>query len=105
MKVAETRRHPGRSGTEWNRVRAQVLATSSICWLCGKAVDFDAPPRSRWSPSVDHVLPISKMRHLPMDEQKRLALDPTLLRTAHYGHNSGRGNRKPTRPRRRSRSW
>lgn len=39
----------GRTGRPWNRIRAQVLATSTVCWLCGHegagAVDHD-PPRS-----------------------------------------------------------
>jgi 5-methylcytosine-specific restriction endonuclease McrA len=106
MKLATTRRHPGRSGAAWNRARKQVLANATVCWLCGGALDFNAPPRSRWSPSVDHVIPLSLMRHWDPEEQKRAALDPANLRAAHFGHNSARGNRKPSQPRRRtSREW
>jgi hypothetical protein len=105
MNFDKVRRHPGRSGSDWERVRAQVLASSSVCWLCGQPVDFDAPARSPRSPSVDHVLPISATRNMDPAEQKRLALDPANLRVAHYGHNSGRGNRRPSQPRRTSRAW
>lgn len=82
-----------------------MLASASVCWLCGRPVDFNARPRSRWSPSVDHVIPISTMKHLPLEEQARLATDPAFLRLAHYGHNSSRGNRRPTTPRSPSRAW
>jgi 5-methylcytosine-specific restriction endonuclease McrA len=55
------------------------------CELCGAPIDFDAPPRTRRVPSVDHVVP----RHLggaelpPLDE----------LRLAHVSCNSRRGVR------------
>ena len=93
------RQHPGRHGAAWNRVRAEVLARSTVCHLCGGPLDFNAPPRSKWSPSVDHLIPIARMRHLDMDTQIRLSLDPRNLRAAHYGHNASRGKRalKPKR--------
>ena len=37
----------GRNGRPWRRVRAQILATSTICWLCG----HDG------SDSADHLIP------------------------------------------------
>jgi len=106
MKFDKIRRHPGRSGSEWVRVRALVLASSSVCWLCGKALDFNAPPRSRWAPSVDHVISLHAMRNLDAATQKRMALDPANLRPAHYGCNSGRRERRPFPvARRTSRQW
>lgn len=44
---AQTRR--GRWGRPWRRVRAQVLAASTVCWICG----HDG------SDSVDHVTPLA----------------------------------------------
>lgn len=87
------KRHPGRAGSAWRRVSAQVLRESTVCHLCGLPLDFDAPSRSRWSPSVDHLLPLSAMREFDDVTQRRMALDPANLRAAHYGCNSKRGNR------------
>ena len=97
--------HPGRGGRDWQRVRAQVLRSSSVCWLCGAPVDFDAPARSPKSPSVDHVLPLHAMRDLDRETQRRLALDPANLRVAHFGCNSGRRERRPAPQRKVSRRW
>ena len=76
-------RHPGRSGHAWRQVRAAVLATSDICWLCGK-------PGAN---SVDHIISLKAMRSLPPAEQRSLALNPANLRPAHFRCNSARGAR------------
>ena len=98
------KRHPGRSGAAWRAVSARVLRDASVCWLCGLPLDFDAPARSRWSPSVDHVLSLSAMRGFDEGTQRRLALDPANLRAAHYGCNSRRGDGRVS-GRRASRQW
>jgi 5-methylcytosine-specific restriction endonuclease McrA len=98
-------RHPGRTGVAWRRVCERVLKGATVCHICGGDLDFDAPPRSRWSPSVDHILPLRAMRGLDMESQRRMALDPANLRPAHYGCNSGRGARVSKGPRRTSRAW
>ena len=98
------KRHPGRSGAAWRAVSARVLRDASVCWLCGLALDFDAPARSRWSPSVDHVLSLHAMRNFDEATQRRMALDPANLRAAHYGCNSRRGARAK-RVERSSRVW
>ncbi|WP_433445665.1 HNH endonuclease [Nonomuraea sp. CA-141351] len=81
-------RSKGRSGRPWRRVRAQVLAASRICWLCG----HDG------ADTVDHVIPLS----LGGDP-----LDLANLRAAHGVRgcptcgrkcNSARGNRMTTGP-------
>jgi len=105
MKDAATRRNPGRSGAKWNMVRSQVLASSSVCWLCSGPLDFDAPPRSPKSPTVDHIIPLAATRHWDPDEQERMATDPGNLRAAHHGCNSARRDRRPPRPRPGSRAW
>ncbi len=98
-------RHPGRDGPAWRRVRAQVLARERVCWICSEPIDFDAPPRSPRSPSVDHVIPLNAMRHLDPGSQRQLALDPANLHAAHYGHNAGRRERKPKVQVTGSRAW
>ena len=90
------KRHPGRSGAEWERVRALVLRGATHCAICQGELDFDADPRSRWAPSVDHILPLKQMRELDLMTQRRLALDPSNLRPVHYGCNARRGARKAT---------
>ncbi len=102
-------KHPGRGGAAWRAARARALAGATHCYLCGGALDFNAPPRSPNSPSVDHVVPLKSIRGLPMSEQRRIALDPRLLRPCHLKCNSSRGaGRKPKNPpppRRQSRKW
>lgn len=99
-------RHPGRSGSAWLRVRAEVLAESRVCYLCGGALDFDAPPRSRWSPSVDHLIPIEATEGMDPETQRMMALDKANLRAAHYGCNSRKGAKLRPRPAaKHSRRW
>lgn len=84
-------RSKGRTGRPWRRIRAQVLAASNICWLCGKP----------GATTVDHVVPVSKLPH-----DHPLVRDPANLRPAHTSCNSARGNRTtkgPTLPT--SRRW
>jgi 5-methylcytosine-specific restriction endonuclease McrA len=89
--TAANKRHPGRGGSAWERVRSAVLAGSDVCAICGREIDREAPPRSRWSASVDHVVPLKTMRMLTALEQRQLALDPANLRAVHYGCNAKRG--------------
>lgn len=66
-----------RGHRKWKKLRAEILAASDTCWLCGL-------PGSN---SVDHVLPVSKY--------PELALDIANLRPAHLSCNSARGARAP----------
>jgi 5-methylcytosine-specific restriction endonuclease McrA len=61
------------------------------CELCGEPIDFDAPPRSRRSVSVDHIIPVHAggQQLPPIDE----------VRLAHIGCNARRGNRTRARQR------
>lgn len=79
----------------WRKVRAVVLREEQVCWLCGLPIDFDAAPRSTWSPSVDHIVARDKGGE-PYDRDN--------LRAAHYGCNSARRERDPV-PERKSRRW
>lgn len=100
-------RHPGRSGAAWNRARAVVLVPGCVCHLCGRPLDFEAPARTRWSPSVDHLVPLKTTRRLDPETQKHLATDPAFLRPAHFGCNSRRQAQplSAMRGRRASRRW
>lgn len=90
-------RHPGRSGAAWERARTAVLAESDVCAICGHPIDREAPARSRWAPSVDHILSLKSMRGLTDAEQRQLALDPGNLRATHYGCNARRGSGRRAR--------
>lgn len=77
-------RGKGRVGRPYLRACATLRAQHHDCWLCGQPIDYNAPPRTRWSYSTDHVTPLS---------HDGAPLDPGNLRAAHYGCNSARGNR------------
>jgi len=79
-----------RSST-WVKARAKALRGATHCAICGQPLDHQAPPRTRWSPSVDHVVPRSLGGSLT---------DPKNLRPVHYGCNSRRGNGQPKARRR-----
>lgn len=89
----------------YRKVRARVLDGAQVCALCGGPLDWDAPPRSRWAPSVDHVLPVSRTRGFDSETRRRLALDPAGLRPVHYGCNARRRDGRRQSARRVSRSW
>jgi 5-methylcytosine-specific restriction endonuclease McrA len=105
MNLPTNRRHPGRAGYAWEQVRKLVLANASHCAVCGRPLNADAPPRSRWSSSIDHILPLKAMRALDGATQRRLALDPANLRAVHLTCNSRRGAQRTPKPRRTSREW
>lgn len=81
-------RNPGRTGRPWRRVRAAVLESNDVCWLCG----------TPGADSVDHVIPLSKGGP---------ELDPANLRPAHGRCNSARKDTlgPPKRQRAGSRQW
>lgn len=78
----------GRGGRPWVRrsaaLRARAKAQNVPCSACGLPIDWSAEPRSRWSFSVDHVVPLS---------HDGAPLDPTNLAVMHVGCNSRKGNR------------
>jgi len=84
--------------------RERVLAMAQTCAICGRPLDRNVPPRSRWAPSVDHILPLSRTVGLPVPMRLRLAADPENLRAVHVGCNSKRGNRRRRRVHT-SRAW
>jgi len=78
-----------RRGARYRALQAWLNATTDICWICGRHVDFTVHPRHRRAPSLDHAIPLSLGGNL---------LDPDNARQAHYGCNSARGNRNKVRP-------
>ena len=83
-------------GRRWQNLTRRVLNEESVCWLCGLPLDFAADPRTRWSPSVDHIIPRSKGGSV---------YDRANLRAAHYRCNSARGAGDGASIPRRSRKW
>lgn len=78
-----TKDRAGVVGAQWEKARAKVKARREPCWICGGAIDWDAPARTSLSFSVDHRIPRSKGgSHYDLNN----------LATAHYGCNSSRGN-------------
>lgn len=52
------RKRAGRSGHRWRKLRAQVLAEETTCWLCDIEVDVSLRYGDPGAPEVDHVVSI-----------------------------------------------
>jgi len=72
----------GRRGTRYLKLCAQVRRRRDPCGLCGQPIDYNAPPRTRWSFSLDHLTPLAHGGRV---------LDEGNVQAAHYGCNSRRG--------------
>lgn len=55
------------------------------CALCGQAVDMEAPPLTRWSPSIEHQLPVREIRRIARSyaEAVDIACDQSMWAVAH----------------------
>ena len=73
----------GRCTRPFRRARAEVLAMSTVCWLCGHP----------GADSVDHVVPL---RVLKETGRMDLANDVRNLKPAHKSCNSRRQDRDPS---------
>ena len=69
----------------YRKARERVLRGSTVCHICGEALDWDADPRSRMAPSADHTVPIRSLRGMDPRAARRIAADSTLLRPCHVG--------------------
>ena len=78
-----------RSSPAWKRARARAIPGAVRCELCGGMLVPGAMPRTRWSTTVDHVVPLARL-DLSTAEGRTAALDPENLRVAHCGCNSRR---------------
>lgn len=74
----------GRSGHAWRKLRVQVLAEETRCWLCGFEVDQTLDRFDPGAPWVDHVVPIYA---------GGAKMDRANLRLAHRQCNQGRKRR------------
>lgn len=72
----------GRRGTRYLKLCAQVRKLRLPCSLCGHPIDYHAPPRTRWSFSLEHIVSLAHGGAL---------LDPANATAAHFGCNSRRG--------------
>lgn len=53
----------GPSRTSFDRAKKKILATQTICGICGKPVDFNAKFPAPLSPVIDHIIPIARGGH------------------------------------------
>lgn len=91
-------RSRGRTGRPWRSASAAVRARAAAgepCCRCGGQIDVTLPPRTRWSFSVDHLVPLSRGGD---------PLAPGNLAPCHHGCNArgGAGLTNSARRRRRS---
>lgn len=59
-------RRPDRIGehrTAFDKNRLIVIRTQEICGICGQPVDKNIKPPHPLSPTVDHIIPVSKGGH------------------------------------------
>jgi 5-methylcytosine-specific restriction endonuclease McrA len=98
---------PGVTSRDWQKTRQKVIEWAEVCAICGKSLLPDAPPRSRWSTSVDHRLPRAAFRNLDPKTQRFLCLDPSNLQATHNACNARKGKRRQqtVAPRPQSRKW
>ena len=75
----------GRNTSAWQRARAEVLARSTHCWLCGRPLYPHLSGRHRWGSTVDHVTEL---------EDGAALLDPANLRAAHNTCNASKAGRR-----------
>ncbi len=55
-------RAPGNRGA-YEKARAKILKTQTVCGICGKPVDFSLKYPHPLSATVDHIVPVSKGGH------------------------------------------
>ena len=57
-----TDRTPGNRGA-FEAARQKIVKTQTLCGICGKPVDFSYKAPHPLSPTVDHIIPVSKGGH------------------------------------------
>lgn len=65
--------HQGAHRTAFEKNRQIILKTQDICGICGQPVDIKIPYPHPMSPTVDHIIPISKGGHPSALENLQLA--------------------------------
>lgn len=81
------RNRPDKDGTHrsaFDKNKKRIYASQTICALCGKPVDFSLKFPHPMSPTIDHIVPISKGGH-PSDIDN--------LQLAHLSCNRAKANK------------
>ena len=78
---------------DWKKLRKGLVAKATHCAICGGALMHDARPRTKFSPSVDHIIPL---------DHGGAPYAFSNVRVVHYGCNASRGNGRPSRRKTRS---
>lgn len=66
MATKASRNRPDHDGTHrlaFERNKKKILATQTVCGICGKQVDFSLKYPHPLSPCIDHIVPIAKSGH------------------------------------------
>lgn len=61
-----TRNRPDKDGkhrAQFDKNKKRIFATQTVCGICGKPVDFSLKFPHPLSPTIDHIIPISKGGH------------------------------------------
>lgn len=53
----------GRQRSQFESNKARILATQTVCGICGKPVDFSFKFPHPLSASIDHIIPVDKGGH------------------------------------------
>jgi hypothetical protein len=62
MNTMRSDRTTGNRGA-YEKARLTILKTQTVCGICGKPVDFSYKYPHPLSPTVDHIIPVSKGGH------------------------------------------
>ena len=54
----------GKGDKLFRRNRKRILASQSVCGICGRPVDKELKAPDPMSPTVDHIIPVNKGGHL-----------------------------------------
>ena len=74
--MAKKQYRPDRVGqhrTAFEKNKQIILKTQTVCGICGQPVDFDFKFPHPLSPTVDHIVPVSKGGHPSALENLQLA--------------------------------
>lgn len=54
---------PDQSGwakSSFQKAKKIIFSSQSVCGICGRPVDFSKVFPDPWSPTIDHIIPVSK---------------------------------------------
>ncbi len=55
--------HEGPHRTVFEKNKKRILATETVCAICGRPVNKSLPKGDPMAPEIDHIIPISKNGH------------------------------------------